>query len=334
MEERFKYLLNRYLTKSADTEEIEEFRNFVSSIKNEGLIKAEIESVLDEHPYGEEESSPFALEIYERIRQECNIPEQKVKRINLIPKLAAAAMVIFAVGLTWYFSNRIQNRSVKDQVLTAKTNEDRTFLNKNYIHLPDGSTVLLKDSSKLTVIERNGQFLREVKLEGEAFFDIAHDKDNNFIVHTDGIKTRVLGTAFNVNAQTGKVEIKVTRGLVEVSSEEKVLGKIKAREQIQVNTGSDTFKISVLEPEVKVSPINGNFSFDEVTMDDALAQIGTRFHVQIFLENAELGLCRVSARFGRQESLENILSALCEMRNLEYRIELDKVIIKGDSSCK
>ncbi|MBT1712606.1 FecR domain-containing protein, partial [Fulvivirgaceae bacterium PWU5] len=62
-------------------------------------------------------------------------------------------------------------------------------------------------------------YAREVVLEGEAYFDIAHDAAHPFVIHTQGVTVQVLGTAFNVEAFTGQpaVVVTVTRGRVRVS---------------------------------------------------------------------------------------------------------------------
>lgn len=85
--------------------------------------------------------------------------------------------------------------------------------------LPDGSTVWLNAGSKLFYQNDFTGTTREVRLEGEAFFDIIKNTSKPFIVHTAGIDIRVLGTAFNVKAYPEDVNIETTlyRGLVNVT---------------------------------------------------------------------------------------------------------------------
>ncbi len=85
--------------------------------------------------------------------------------------------------------------------------------------LPDGSTVWLNAGSKIYYDKDFSGALREVKLEGEAFFDVQKDAGKPFIVHTAGVDIKVLGTAFNVKSYPGDktVETTLLRGLVEVS---------------------------------------------------------------------------------------------------------------------
>jgi ferric-dicitrate binding protein FerR (iron transport regulator) len=86
-------------------------------------------------------------------------------------------------------------------------------LHRQLINLPDGSKVVLNANSKLEYPPGFSNNTREVYLDGEAYFDIAHDPGKPFIVHTGSISTRVLGTAFNINAYRSQqfVEVTVTR---------------------------------------------------------------------------------------------------------------------------
>ncbi|MGZ8549263.1 MAG: FecR family protein, partial [Chitinophagaceae bacterium] len=93
--------------------------------------------------------------------------------------------------------------------------------------LPDGTTVWLNAGSKLHYENDFNGTTREVRLEGEAFFDVVKHPDRPFIVHTSGIDIKVLGTAFNVKSypEDKNVETTLYRGLVEVSRQEDITEK-------------------------------------------------------------------------------------------------------------
>src|SRR5690606_6204958 len=110
------------------------------------------------------------------------------------------------------------------------------FTKKDFIKLPDGSTVLLNDDSELSYSLPFDDGPREVTLKGEAFFDIIHDNNKPFIVRTGNISTNVLGTAFNINARNRNVVVTVERGLVQVSDETQALSLVHPDERLTVNT--------------------------------------------------------------------------------------------------
>ncbi len=337
MQERLTYLLTRYLAKTASDEEIEEFKAVVGLPEHEAFIKAEIEKALDEGSNTGASEQELGERIYSRITGENEIQPKNRTFLSFFRTMAAAAVIILAIGIGWYLSGKRQGKQEMVTAIRADKETTRIYSTKSFIRLPDGSTVMLKDSSELVVLEKDGKFLREVILKGEAFFDISHDKAHTFVVHADKVDTRVLGTAFNIRTQAGKVEVQVTRGLVEVGSNQAnqaVYGKIKAREQIRVNTDSNAFTISAIKQVQKVPVSSSALNFEETSLTEVFSQIAEKYHYQVFLENPELGPCRITAKFAGGEDLENILDAICAIRNLEYSTELDKILIKGGVPCK
>lgn len=145
--------------------------------------------------------------------------------------------------------------------------------------LPDGTTVWLNAGSKLFY---GGDFkgaTREVKLEGEAFFDVVKDAEHPFIVHTSGIDIRVLGTAFNVKAypEDKTVETTLYRGLVKVfrhSDPSHTVVELKPNEKLSLlkeEAATSQTNLSVKE-RIPVSPINNtpyNVSFIDSTKKES-----------------------------------------------------------------
>ena len=88
---------------------------------------------------------------------------------------------------------------------------------KSRITLPDGSTVYLNNNSTLTYASKfNRQ--REIFLEGEAFFEVKKDSTKPFLVKSNGLVTKALGTSFNIKAHTGKkVEVGLVTGKISVT---------------------------------------------------------------------------------------------------------------------
>src|SRR5690606_2603405 len=85
-------------------------------------------------------------------------------------------------------------------------NSKVTKLAHQLLLLPDGSTVLLNNNSSLDFPQQFTGDTREVILKGEAYFDIKPDASRPFIIHTGKVKTRVLGTAFNIRAYPEEID--------------------------------------------------------------------------------------------------------------------------------
>jgi transmembrane sensor len=135
-------------------------------------------------------------------------------------KLYWAAAIVSALSIgTWLFVtwNKKQQALAANEVVAPKGSKTRTIL-------PDGSTVWLNAGSRIVYASFNGP-VREITLEGEAYFDVvqvtssATHQKKPFIVHAGTIDIQVLGTAFNVKSYPEEKTIETTliRGLVQIT---------------------------------------------------------------------------------------------------------------------
>jgi len=143
----------------------------------------------------------------------------RARRRRRVKRYALSLLVVAALFSSFYFWPRgtVTNAvkpSTTNQITAQKGSRTRSIL-------PDGSTVWVNAGSSISY---EGDFtgrLREVKLEGEAYFDVVKNPGKPFIVHTGGISIRVLGTSFNVKsyASDKTVETTLIHGLVQVTRE-------------------------------------------------------------------------------------------------------------------
>lgn len=149
-------------------------------------------------------------------------PQGGGRRILLWKMLAAASVVILVLLTTmkvWLSQKQSTDKQViaviqpSDSVIVALNGERKT------IKLPDGTTVRLNSGSELIFDKKFGSKNREVRLNGEAYFEVTKDADHPFLVNTDRMLVKVLGTVFNVKAYDTQEDIETTvvEGKVEVS---------------------------------------------------------------------------------------------------------------------
>lgn len=89
--------------------------------------------------------------------------------------------------------------------------------------LPDGSTVTLNKHATITYSKKFGEENRNLKLDGEAFFDVTPNKAMPFVIDANSAKVKVVGTSFNVNTKREKTEVIVATGIVEVSKKNEAI---------------------------------------------------------------------------------------------------------------
>lgn len=148
--------------------------------------------------------------------------------------------------------------------------------------LPDSSTVWLNSGSRLSYSKDFGRENREIRLCGEAYFEVRRDERHPFIVTADALKVKVLGTTFNVcadeNSSTAKVDL--INGKVEVTADSgsKLILSPGQRAVLDKETGSLTSANS--EPFVS-DWVYGRMSFVNMPMTEILERLQKHFNVRI-----------------------------------------------------
>lgn len=137
--------------------------------------------------------------------------KSRLKRRRVWLAVASAAIILFAGWLLKTSPSPVKEETKQEALEARKGSRSRSLL-------PDGTTVWLNAGSKLYYENDFTGSTREVRLEGEAFFDVVKNPDQPFIVHTYGIDIKVLGTAFNVKSypEDKTTETTLYRGSVRV----------------------------------------------------------------------------------------------------------------------
>ena len=140
---------------------------------------------------------------------------RKKRRLRKYIALATSSFVLIIIAGWFWKNNQHKSPAIEKQahetIITQNGSRTRSLLH-------DGTTVWLNAGSKLFYENDFNGSTREVRLEGEAFFDVVKQINRPFIVHTSGIDIRVLGTAFNVKSypEDKNVETTLYRGQVQV----------------------------------------------------------------------------------------------------------------------
>ncbi len=318
----FLKLVHKHLSGKATVEEEQLLLSYYNLFEAEPDVLA----LLDEN-----ELQHIKDQINTSIWQRISIQEKsadKIKRLKISYLKVAAAVLIGTVITCAVFLLRQQPKKhlLANQQIEQK-NENR------FIHLPDGSLVIVMKGSKITYPSTfEGLNRREVHLEGQAFFNIKHNADKPFIVYTGDVKTTVLGTAFNIKALAGNnnVIVTVTRGKVSISNKEKVIDVLTPGQQILY----DKIKASSIRQKpdnIFMYWASEDLLFDDVTMDEATDLLSKRFKVEIVFKDQVLKQNRFTATFQRGESLENVLDIICEFNNAVYTYNKEKSVITIDN---
>jgi transmembrane sensor len=253
---------------------------------------------------------------------------------------AVAAIVLFIL-----FFIRTDSKDNLPAPKTAANTVSTRPGSKSKIELPDGTQVWLNADSKL---EYSGDFsgrLREVKLSGEAYFDVVKDKSRPFIIHTSTVQIKVLGTAFNVRSYpSGKTtETALIRGSVEVTlngqPDKKVI--LKPNEKVVIDNASaemnttanpkktkekETMLVSAVHLDKKDQEVyetmwvKNKLAFDETPFDDMIAEIERWYNVSIIVKNKALSAGTYTVTF-ENKTLDEVLEGLQFSAHFQYQLK-------------
>ena len=193
------------------------------------------------------------------------------------------------------------------------------------VTLSDGTRVMLNANSML---EYPASFddaeVREVRLKGEAHFEVTKNPHRPFVVKAGEMQTQVLGTIFDVKAyRKDAPKVTLMQGKVKVSN---------ADTEVEMHPGQtatlQSDKIVVSRASSSVSDwLEGDFDMDQVTLAEAMSDIGAWYNkTVVFQSQANMGKL-IHFRFSRRASLQEIITALNEMGVAKVRMEKGKIMV-------
>lgn len=193
------------------------------------------------------------------------------------------------------------------------------------VTLSDGTRVMLNANSTL---EYPASFddaeVREVRLKGEAHFEVTKNPHRPFVVKAGEMQTQVLGTIFDVKAyRKDAPKVTLMQGKVKVSNADT---EIEMRPGQTATLQAD--KIVVSKASSSASDwLEGDFDMDQVTLAEAMSDIGAWYNkTVVFQSQANMGKL-IHFRFSRRASLQEIITALNEMGVAKVRIEKGKIMV-------
>jgi len=199
------------------------------------------------------------------------------------------------------------------------------------IVLADGSKVWLNANTTLIFPTAFNGESREVSLNGEGYFDVAHDKTKPFKVKTDEYNVKVYGTEFNVRAYSGSqdFEVALLRGSVEVAKQNEENGiLLKPNQRLFVH--DDRLVASPITHMNYYSWKEGIISFDDESFPEIIRKLELYFDLQIDVKNNQILKYRCTGKFRSKDGVEHILKVLQLRNRFSYTIDdkLNVITIK------
>lgn len=229
-------------------------------------------------------------------------------------RLAASFLLVALLGTaSVYISYRMKTVTVT----TASNDRQRS------VSLPDGSVVTLNADSRISYSKEFNRN-RNVNLTGEAFFEVAPDKQHPFVIHADKADIRVVGTSFNVKTDGGAqgVQVYVSTGVVEMfpsgSSNNRVTlhpGDIGLLSAGSVSSHKSRNANSIAWK-------TGEMDFRDTRLSDAVEVLNQMYGVNIICQEPGMDTILTNGTYRYpDESLDKILEILCTQNTMKARKE-------------
>jgi Fe2+-dicitrate sensor, membrane component len=247
--------------------------------------------------------------LLKRIHKDIPVPTvaggRKIKVYRL--RIAAAAAILLALGIGYY---RI-SRQTPAQLVVSTTRERKA------ITLPDGSLVSLEPGSTLQYPQHFNQGKREVNLEGEAFFEVAHNEKHPFVIHSSLINTTVLATSFNIEARNAKeARVVVVTGRVQVLAK----GEPDSNAQAMIVTANKSavynkatdhleMKDAVDDARFYAQKHSGRFMYKGVPLEKVVNDLERYYNTRIETDR-KIRSCAFNGDFDVDEDLDKALTLI------------------------
>lgn len=322
-EKQFSELIRRCLSGEASEEEASQVERWLNRRA-------------DQDPFSQvpvEEKGKIRTAIFNRLATKmADADTVKDKRNSLARSgtLYKAAAAIILLCLLSYTLVEFRRDTIEEKI-TVLHSVSHPGGNKKVI-LSDSSIVWLKGNSSIFYSKEFSDEARNVKLTGEALFEIAKDADRPFIIECGGLKATVLGTSFNIKSNEDDIEVFVLTGKVALSSEgssEDLI--VHPNEKAVYHTaGNQLAKVKAQEDEraIKIAGTQYSMRFSATRMKEIVRRIEGKFDVRVFLSDEKLNNCTITADFTDQ-SLDRTLNMISQTLGIEYKIEDNQVTLKG-----
>lgn len=252
---------------------------------------------------------------------------------------ASLALIIFYTVI----SGQPQNKEILEQQISAQNGSKTKLL------LPDGTTVWLNGGSKLYYDFDFAGDKREVRLEGEAFFDVVKEVTRPFIVHAGKIDIKVHGTAFNVKYYQGDKNIETTllHGKIEVSdmtdkkkpsvflvpNQKLIVPATEPLEKIKVRQNK-VYELVNLDKDldekerIETAWIYNRMEFRGEKFDDLAKKFERWYNVSIEFKDEDIKKLTFNGSFER-ETVDQAIAALQKVGNFNYKIQGREISIQS-----
>jgi transmembrane sensor len=260
--------------------------------------------------------------------KELNMPAGKAIPFRLPVWLRVAAVFLLLLGLSyWFYLNYSLSSNHGLKVISIISNE--SIVSRK---IPDNSSVVLNRRSKIIYSSTFGTKNRELALSGEAYFKVRHSVDTPFIVRTENVLIKDIGTTFNIKSykESKTIEVFVETGEIQFFTYSNPgIRLVKGETGIYDKSSGHFYKTGKIEVNV-LSYKTKVFVFQNTSLNDAVRQLNATYPVSIRINNNRLMNCKITVTFDN-EDIGTIANIIGETMGLQVIKLPDGYLLEGKS---
>ena len=235
---------------------------------------------------------------------------QVTKESGIVISKSADGQLQYRVGA--------QDVQASSKIHTLSTGNGETYR----LQLPDHTEIWLNSASSIKFpASFDGLKDRKVELKGEAYFEIAKDKEHPFIVKTAQQEVQVLGTHFNINSDPDQQNTRTTllEGSLRITNNAKKEQLIKPGEQSFVNEGTEIL-VSPADLKSTMAWKNGYFRFNGARIDEVMLKISRWYDLEVSYQGP-ITKERFSGNISRNKNISEVLNMLSYSKAVKFKVE-------------
>lgn len=242
------------------------------------------QSEKNQEEFAEDES--FDREgVYDKVMTAINEKKSSSHKGIPILRIAASILLVSSLASLLYLKRaEIALLLNPEKMVERKTEKGQTMI----VKLEDGSKVWLNSDSKLIYPEHFNGKSRNIKLVGEAYFEVVHLAKQPFTIESERVKTVVLGTSFNIRAYPGnkKVEVTVLTGKVAVytpNGKKETFSKVYVTPDQKVTYAGEDIRLRPysVKAEESIDWKEGKMLFNATPLAEVIEEIERKYNVKL-----------------------------------------------------
>lgn len=259
--------------------------------------------------------------------KESGIPTKEIKKNYFIREfLKIASLIIITVGVTAALFSIDED---KDDVNIAMQTITVPAGQRVNLDLPDGTNVWLNAGTKMQYPVSFMQGKREVILDGEAYFEVAHNEKSPFVVHTHALDVEVLGTKFNVEAYSKRkvFETSLIQGKVRVKSPDNEKVSVTLHPNYKTTLKSGKLVVSKIDDYNVYRWKEGLYCFKNKPFAEIMQDLERYYDLNIQLDKQGIAKVALTGKFRISDGLDYALRVLQNDVAFSYRRDKDNDVI-------